>query len=245
LTFDFLANDADFVDTALLWQDTQNSSGSAGVAQTSSNSPTAGAEGNGPVVSANSTSKLAPVFPRDIQVPADNQLASGLVVLCDDVQWSRTPLQYESEFDQDSMMYPMFGPLGSNIWECAFWPNAPISSPVKITANGPANILMLQNLRDPNTPYPGAVDMHKALGQRSRLVTVDGGGHAIYGLEPDSTCATDIATAYLAKGVFPDQDVFCSAPSAAAPSAALQGDARARLRKAVLRQLVRPTHSRK
>lgn len=79
-----------------------------------------------------------------------------------------------------------------------------------ITSRGPSNIMIVQDLRDPATPYDGAKQMHVRLGQRSRLVSVDQGGHAAYLLKTN-VCANDTVTAYLADGVFPVQDVRCAA----------------------------------
>jgi len=158
-----------------------------------------------------------------------------MVVLCDDARWSRVPARYEAELQQDMQRYPLFGAFGSNIWECAFWPNAPLEPPVPVTANGPANILMVQNLRDPNTPYPGALEMHSALGQRSRMVSVDHGGHGIFGLESDSICAAAYITAWLADGVFPEQDAFCPASTAATADAVDKAVATSGVRRALLR----------
>jgi hypothetical protein len=117
------------------------------------------------------------------------------------------------ELDSDSQMYPMFGALGSNIYPCAFWANAPVEQPISITSTGPRNILLLQNLRDPNTPYSGAQEMHSSLGQRSAMVSVDEGGHAIFGFETN-TCANNAAVAYLRDGVLPTADVACPAEAA-------------------------------
>lgn len=247
LTFDYLEHDADFTLTASLWQTAQGASGSTSAPATSASAmgapnmsipntstpPMSGLASTTPSANPGPT----PVAPRDIEVPSDNLVASSLAIVCDDVQWSHSPSQYEAQMDQDIQNYPLFGAYASNIWPCAFWPTAPIEPPVQITSNGPANILMLQNLRDPNTPYAGALEMHQALGQRSRLVTVDAGGHGIYGLEPSSTCATNLATAYLANGTFPDQDVFC--PASQAPSSAVhnQNSAKDRARRMIQRQL--------
>jgi pimeloyl-ACP methyl ester carboxylesterase len=251
LTFDYLANDGDFATTARLWQDTQQAVASASASSNTSAAAVSASRGAGTdpanashAMGANAIAAITPadspgptpVAPRDIVVPADNSAMSGMVVLCDDAQWSRVPGQYQAELQQDIQSYPLFGAFGSNIWECAFWPNAPVESPVQITANGPANILMVQNLRDPNTPYPGALEMHTALGQRSRLVTVDHGGHAIFGLEADSVCAASFITAYLADGVFPDQDEFCPATTSTA-AAAQNAPGKDQVREALLRQM--------
>ncbi|MEV6154693.1 alpha/beta hydrolase [Nonomuraea sp. NPDC052129] len=60
---------------------------------------------------------------------------------------------------------------------CAFWPSEPYEPPVQITGRGPANVLILQNLRDPATPLAGARQLRKAFGDRARMVTADPGGH--------------------------------------------------------------------
>ncbi|HEV7503520.1 MAG TPA: alpha/beta hydrolase [Thermoanaerobaculia bacterium] len=143
-------------------------------------------------------------------VPLDNDVASGLAILCDDVAWSRSVADYKRGFADDSRRYPLFGALGSNIWPCAFWQSQPVEPPVPITPLGPSNILMLQNRRDPATPYAGGLGLRAALGPRARLVSVDQGGHTVYATTPN-LCANDIGTAFLVGGSFPDDDVSCGA----------------------------------
>jgi len=184
LTFSVLENDGSFPSGAELWQLAKQSA------------PTAKLQADVATLDATAT-------------PPDNLAASGLAVVCDDVNWSRSTAQYRAEYLADSYNYPLFGPLGSNIWPCAYWQNSAIEPLVQITSNGPSNILMLQNLRDPATPYAGALNTHAALGQRSRLVSVDEGGHAIVGFIPN-TCANNAATNYLAFGVFPSHDISCA-----------------------------------
>ena len=58
---------------------------------------------------------------------------------------------------------------------------------------------MLQNRRDPATPYAGALGLRAAFGERARLVSVDQGGHTVYATTPNR-CANDIATAFLVDG---------------------------------------------
>lgn len=148
----------------------------------------------------------------------DNSEASALAVLCGDTNWSRSVTQYKTEFTLDGAIYPAFGPIGSNIWPCAFWPNKAVESRPNITSNGPSNILLLQDLRDPATPYLGGLKMRAALGGRARLVTIDQGGHSVYLLNPNS-CAQGIANTYLADGTFPLADSFCQPDSAGAQAA--------------------------
>jgi len=155
--------------------------------------------------------------------PLDNDVASGLAILCGDVAWSRSVVDYQKGFVADSHRYPLFGALGSNIWPCAFWPSQPTEPLVPITPLGPSNVLMLQNLRDPATPYAGALGLRAAFGERARLVSVDQGGHGVYTLTPNG-CANQIATAFLADGTLPDGDISCPAGASAAAEQALAED---------------------
>ncbi|MGH7487522.1 MAG: alpha/beta hydrolase, partial [bacterium] len=129
----------------------------------------------------------------------------------------------------------LFGALGSNIWPCAFWQSQPVEPPVAITPLGPSNILMLQNRRDPATPYAGALGLRAALGPRARLVSVDQGGHTVYAATPN-LCANEIGTAFLIDGSFPDDDVSCGANSS---SAAEQDRAADPVRQQAIRELMR------
>jgi pimeloyl-ACP methyl ester carboxylesterase len=169
--------------------------------------------------------------------PVDNTAMSGLAILCDDIAWSRDVERYRREWNADRAAYPLFGTLGSNIWACAFWPTSPIESPITISAVGPQNILLLQNLRDPVTPHAGGVGMRKALGHRARLITVDQGGHTAYGLVPVNACVNDAANAYLAYGTFPATDQFCPAETSKTqlPSAAARARAEKLMRERVIR----------
>jgi hypothetical protein len=171
--------------------------------------------------SAASTS-VAAFSPADTTVtPVDNQQVASLAIVCDDAAWSRSVPQYSAELSADSQAFPEFGALGSNIEPCAFWPNPPKEPLVGVTANGPSNILMLQNMRDPATPYAGALQMHADLGQRSRLVSVQAGGHGVF-IFSSNQCAANAAAAYLSAGTFPSGDVVC--PADPAPAATAQSE---------------------
>lgn len=146
-------------------------------------------------------------------VPEDNGAASALAVVCGDVAWSRSPLQYKQELMNDTLLFPKFGELGSNIWPCAYWHNQPQEQPTAINAAGPSNILMVQNQRDPATPYIGALETRTLLGNRARMVKVDQGGHAAAYLAANQ-CATNAVNTYLATGGLPSHDTTCAAENA-------------------------------
>jgi len=156
----------------------------------------------------------------------DNTLSAGFSILCGDAAWPRSVDHYRRELAQDLSRSPLFAPIGSTIWPCAFWPGPPREAPIAISARGPRQILILQHLRDPATPYAGALAMRAALGARARLVSVDEGGHTVYAVTANR-CANAAGDAFLASGTLPASDMFCPAEPPAAPSGARASDAAA------------------
>lgn len=135
---------------------------------------------------------------------------SGLLHLaCNDSNWPSDVRVYQRNVARDRVRLPMFGAAGANIWACAFWPSEQLEPTPKISSRGPSNIMIVQNLRDPGTPIPGALQMRHALGDRARLLTVNQGGHLVY-LFGHNSCANDRTTTYLVEGKRP-ADSFCPA----------------------------------
>lgn len=102
--------------------------------------------------------------------------------------------------------------MPANILPCAFWPHRPVEPPVKVTAQGERNILIVQNLRDPTTSWASARGLRSVLGRRAAMVTVDAGGHGVYP-EHAGACAGDLVTEFLVTGVLPSGDRFCAGPA--------------------------------
>ncbi|RSD23971.1 alpha/beta hydrolase [Amycolatopsis eburnea] len=140
---------------------------------------------------------------------SDNFAASYLAVVCGDSRWPQAVGTYQRDVAIDRVRYPMYGPYAANIRPCAFWP-APVEPRVRISGHGPANVLMLQNLRDPATPVPEALRLRVAFGDRARLVTADQGGHVAY-LNGTNQCGNDAVSDYLATGNLLAHDTFCPA----------------------------------
>ncbi|MFD5829235.1 alpha/beta hydrolase [Lentzea sp. NPDC060358] len=138
---------------------------------------------------------------------ADNYLASQLHVLCNDSRWPTSVQTYVDDHAADRVKYPMFGSAASNIGPCAFWPD-PVEPQTRITDQGPSNVLIVQNLRDPITPLVVAKKMRAALGDRARIVTVDQGGHLAYPFKKNK-CANDEATRFLVTGERVSEDKAC------------------------------------
>lgn len=142
--------------------------------------------------------------------PYDQLLSSQLAVMCGDSDFPSRLATYRANVREDRERRPVFGPAAANVTACAYWPTEPVEPQVEVSPDGPSNILLLQNLRDPATPYVGGLMLRAKFGDRARLVSVDQGGHGVY-LFDDNPCALDIGTAFLVRGERPATDRFCAA----------------------------------
>ncbi|WP_079044528.1 MULTISPECIES: alpha/beta hydrolase [unclassified Streptomyces] len=151
-----------------------------------------------------------PVLPRELAAPMPDDAAAITVgVICNDVDWPRSPVRsYQRAVTADRAAHPLTAGLPVNVTPCAYWKGGATEKPVRITDRGPSNILMIQNLRDPSTPYSKGLAMRAALGQRARLVSVDHGGHGVY-LGNGNACGDTAVTRFLTEGVRPGADVLC------------------------------------
>ncbi|MEU9607500.1 alpha/beta hydrolase [Streptomyces sp. NPDC048057] len=139
----------------------------------------------------------------------DADVAVSIGVVCNDVSnWPESVAGYERAVAVDRARHPLTGGLPQNITPCAFWKNDQREEPTRITSDGPSNILMIQNRRDPATPHFGALEMRRALGDRARMVTVEKGGHAVY-VGTGNACGDRTVTEFLTTGKRPARDVSC------------------------------------
>ncbi|WP_211239249.1 alpha/beta hydrolase [Actinokineospora inagensis] len=149
-----------------------------------------------------------PVPPLPAPPPAtyQNILATAVATACNDVPWPHTVYQYPQAVAENRQAFPLTAGMPANIWPCTFWPY-PSETPITISSHGPENILMVQNRRDPATPYPAALKMRAALGHRARMISVNSGGHGSY-LTNGNPCGNTAVTTYLTNGT-PFQDTTC------------------------------------
>jgi pimeloyl-ACP methyl ester carboxylesterase len=143
--------------------------------------------------------------------PPDNGLAVLYSIVCDDAAWPRDLGVYERNVATARPLWPITAGMPSNVWPCAFWPFRPLEPVVRVNDRGPRDVLMLQNTRDPATSLRSALGMRAALGRRAAMVTVDEGGHGVYGL---GSCADNLANTFFATGALPGTDLSCPAPAA-------------------------------
>ncbi|MGW5868830.1 alpha/beta hydrolase [Streptomyces sp. NPDC055239] len=153
--------------------------------------------------------KGGPLPSKPPKAASDNIAASRLNVLCNDSRWPQDIAAYQRSAAADRKAYPMMGGSTGNITPCAFWPE-PQEKPVRIGDKGPSNVLMVQNEQDPGTPLVGARELREALGDRTKMVTADQGGHGVYPFGTN-TCANNAVTAFLVDGKRPHKDLACPA----------------------------------
>ena len=156
--------------------------------------------------------KVPGAVPPDL--PQDTAAVS-FSTLCNDVDWPTSIPAHARDVAAGRASHPLTAGMPVNITPCSFWRYEPRDKPVRITDQGPSNVLMVQNRYDPATPYSGALNLRRALGDRARMVTVDTTGHgAAYVPAPyGSACADRAVTVYLVGGVRPARDVSCAPDS--------------------------------
>ncbi|MGW3957994.1 alpha/beta hydrolase [Streptomyces sp. NPDC004752] len=137
-----------------------------------------------------------------------NSWSVFLTVTCNDVKWPSDVRTYRKNVAADRNRYPLFGAAAANILPCAFWRFGPSEPQIPINDEGPSNILIMQNRRDPVTPLRGGELFREKFPDRSRLVSVDGSGHGVY-VFGRNACALNVGTEWLADGVMPEKDVTC------------------------------------
>ncbi|WP_228994577.1 alpha/beta hydrolase [Streptomyces sp. DH8] len=138
----------------------------------------------------------------------DEDATLTMAVVCNDVRWPGPDSGYARRVAADRARYPLTAGMPVNIAPCAFWRYDEEPEATRITDDGPSNVLMIQSLRDPATPYAGALKMREALGERARMVTVERGGHGMY-LGNGNDCGDRTVSDFLVTGERPARDAHC------------------------------------
>ncbi|WP_208297546.1 alpha/beta hydrolase [Actinophytocola oryzae] len=132
----------------------------------------------------------------------DNLVSVQTVTACNDVAWPGPTHDYAADVARDRAAHPLTAGMPVNIRPCAFWPYRPSESPTRVTAQGPRNIVLIQNRRDPATPLSGAKRLLEAFGPRAGMVITESGGHNAY-LANGNACGDRAVTAFLVDGTRP------------------------------------------
>jgi hypothetical protein len=144
------------------------------------------------------------------QALLQNTDAVSIATICDDVRFPAPIAAYPRAVAVNRAEYPLTAGMPANITPCSFWPYPPTSTPIAITGNGPSNVLMVQNLRDPAAPYGPALHLLADFAGRARLITVDEGGHEVY-LANGNACGDTLVTRFLVTGQRPANGAYCPA----------------------------------
>ncbi|MDH6127012.1 alpha/beta hydrolase [Kitasatospora sp. GP82] len=152
--------------------------------------------------------RLRPWPAPDGGIARNVETARRIATTCNDVVWPRSTAGYQQAVTTDRAAHPLTAGMPVNVMPCSFWPAPPAEAPVEVTPDGPSNILLVQNLRDPATPFSGALRLREAFGARARMVAVDSGGHDAY-LANGNACGDRTVTDFLLNGRRPARDVLC------------------------------------
>jgi pimeloyl-ACP methyl ester carboxylesterase len=103
--------------------------------------------------------------------------------------------------------FPIFGLwAASGLFSCQQWQPKRTVPPLPTAPSTARKVLVIGNLHDPATPYQGAKDLAKTLGN-AELLTWDGEGHTSY--LQGSTCVNGYVDAYLVSGALPPAGKTC------------------------------------
>lgn len=139
-----------------------------------------------------------------------NTVAAAVGTFCDDVAWPGSATDLARAVAADRVTHPLTAGMPVNVMPCTFWPYPPAEPAVRVTPDGPSNVVLVQNLRDPATPYTGALKLRQAFGNRARMIAVDSGGHDAYRANGNA-CGDSLVTNFLVTGRRPARDAFCPA----------------------------------
>jgi len=135
-----------------------------------------------------------------------NMTAANIATGCEDNKAPTSIAQYKALAIKMADAAPVFG--ASEAWgtiTCTYWPVKPVSSPAPIANHSNAEILVVGSTGDPATPYSGAVNVAKELGNAD-LLTRTGSGHTAYLF---SSCVRNWTDSYFMTTALPPKGSVC------------------------------------
>lgn len=131
---------------------------------------------------------------------------ANTTIACNDSKAGPSDATIRSTADAWTKAYPMFGLWAAqSLFSCQVWqPRRTV--PELPTARTPNTLLVVGNLNDPATPYQGAKDLAKTLGN-AEVLTWDGEGHTSY--LQGSDCIDGHVEKYLIDGTLPPAGTTC------------------------------------
>ena len=137
-----------------------------------------------------------------------NLFDANITISCNDDAYRPTDAQLHASIARLVHRFPLFGRWqASSLFSCLGWRAKPTPVPTP-AARTPTTVLVLGNLNDPATPYHGAVDLTRDLGN-ARLLSWNGAGHTSY--LRGSGCVDRYVNTYLLTLRLPPQGKTCPA----------------------------------
>jgi pimeloyl-ACP methyl ester carboxylesterase len=137
-----------------------------------------------------------------------NILDANTTISCNDSEPGPTDATVRKTAAEWVVKYPMFGRWSaSGLISCQAWQShrTPVPDPKAAT---PTKVLVVGNIHDPATPYQGAKDLTKDLGN-AELLSWNGQGHTSY--LQGSTCVDNYVNNYLLTQQLPPDQTVCPA----------------------------------
>ncbi len=136
-----------------------------------------------------------------------NVADSGLTINCNDSKPGPSAATIRATTAQWVKRFPMFGLWSAaSLFACQDWQPKRTVPPLPTAPNSAHKILVIGNLHDPATPYQGAKDLTRTLGN-AELLTWDGEGHTSY--LQGSSCIDQLVDAFLAQDNLPPAGKTC------------------------------------
>jgi pimeloyl-ACP methyl ester carboxylesterase len=150
--------------------------------------------------------KLADDYNQRYNGQYSNIMDANTTIGCNDEKAGPTDAEITATAKSWATKFPIFGTWASiSLFGCQQW--QPTRTPIPLpTAATPTKVLVIGNVHDPATPYQGAIDLTKTMGN-AELLSWNGEGHTSY--LQGSKCIDDYVNAYLVDQKLPPTDTTC------------------------------------
>ncbi|HET6877021.1 MAG TPA: alpha/beta hydrolase [Jatrophihabitans sp.] len=136
-----------------------------------------------------------------------NLADANVTINCNDAKPGPSDARIRSIDTSWTRRFPIFGAWSvPSLFYCQQWQPDRTPPPLPTAEHTAHKVLVVGNLHDPATPYKGAQDLAKTMGN-AELLTWNGEGHTSY-LE-GSTCIDTYVNNYLVNGTLPPAETTC------------------------------------
>ena len=136
-----------------------------------------------------------------------NAIDANAAISCNDSKPGPTDAMIRATTASWVQRFPMFGLWSAaSLFQCQNWQPRRTIPPLPTAPSAAHTVLVIGNKHDPATPYKGAQDLTKTLGN-AELLTWDGEGHTSY--LQGSSCIDDYVDKYLVDGTLPPPNKTC------------------------------------